>query len=127
MIKALDVLHNENGKAHCDVKPDNYVITDNLELAIIDFGCSCDLYTPQTYLVGTEMYKAPEIGKGNTYIPIYTDQFSLGVSMFTVLFGGEPWEKMSSKDYCFRAMIDNDFDKFFFRCNRGQGKPIDVL
>ena len=37
MLKCIHVLHN-SGFAHLDIKPDNFIINDDLSLSLIDFG-----------------------------------------------------------------------------------------
>lgn len=38
VIKALFELHMINKIAHCDVKPDNFIIKDDYTVGLIDFG-----------------------------------------------------------------------------------------
>jgi serine/threonine protein kinase len=47
--------------AHLDLKPDNFVITDDFKLALIDFCHSDLLNKSMTTITGTTSYQAPEI------------------------------------------------------------------
>lgn len=38
LLLCLSFLHNQNGLAHLDIKPDNLVITDDYKVSLIDFG-----------------------------------------------------------------------------------------
>jgi serine/threonine protein kinase len=45
-----------------DIKGDNVVLTEELELAIIDFGYTCPAWDPNVDpCVGTAIYNPPEI------------------------------------------------------------------
>lgn len=57
LADALNYLH-ENGLAHNDIKPENILINEKLEVQIIDFGLSCQSYCSTG---GTLSYAAPEM------------------------------------------------------------------
>lgn len=62
LVQAFYVLHEENDLAHLDIKGDNVVLTEELELAIIDFGYTCPAWDPNVDpCVGTAIYNPPEI------------------------------------------------------------------
>jgi serine/threonine protein kinase len=46
LILMVDFLHNVNGLAHLDIKPDNVIIKDDFSLAFIDFGHSAPINLP---------------------------------------------------------------------------------
>lgn len=61
LLECLLFLHEENGLAHLDIKPENIVITDDYRLAFIDFGYSVSKNFVATKVVGTKSYMAPEL------------------------------------------------------------------
>lgn len=38
IVRSVHYLHTEVNRAHLDLKPDNFVITDSYKLALIDFA-----------------------------------------------------------------------------------------
>lgn len=53
MADALDYFHNVNKLGHLDLKPDNLVITDDLQVALIDFAHANLINEPVNLLTGT--------------------------------------------------------------------------
>ena len=72
--------------AHGDIKVDNYVISDDFGLKLIDFAHSARLASHSKSLIGTTNYRAPEISNGNWYSVEKADIFSLGVVLFIMVF-----------------------------------------
>lgn len=98
VIDAL--LHaQENLIAHRDIKLDNILITQKVEVKLIDWGLcfiapKADFKTPCCEgVVGSRYYIAPEILLGKKYSPFASDMFSLGVSLFAILFGRFPFSE----------------------------------
>ena len=84
LVAGLAYLH-EYQIAHRDIKPDNLVCDDDLNLKIIDFDIAMKVEDENTKIEeywGTEGWTAPEIGKegGPTpmYSPIKADRWSCG-------------------------------------------------
>jgi serine/threonine protein kinase len=46
LIQMVDFMHNANGLAHLDLKPDNVIIKDDFSLALIDFGYTAPIDIP---------------------------------------------------------------------------------
>jgi serine/threonine protein kinase len=46
LIMMVEFLHNTNGLAHLDLKPDNVIIKDDFSLALIDFGHTAPITIP---------------------------------------------------------------------------------
>jgi len=61
IVDCLDYLHNVNGLAHLDIKPDNIVINDDLTLAFIDFGHTNSIDQTLDSAVGTDSYMPSEV------------------------------------------------------------------
>jgi serine/threonine protein kinase len=86
LMQAVDALSELGGKGlvHCDVRPENMVLTPDFEVFLIDpdFTIEAGAY-PKRQLHGPVWYTAPEVLKGN---PTPTsDLFSAGVSAWTLL------------------------------------------
>ena len=85
IIDVLDYLHTE-GIAHRDIKLENMLVDDELNLKLLDFGlasqrnieCLCDQ-------VGTNEYMAPEIREGKVYRGTEVDLFSVGVIVYQLV------------------------------------------
>jgi protein kinase A len=61
LILMIDFLHNVNGLAHLDLKPDNIIIKDDFSFALIDFGQPIPINSPRPYTRnGTPFFWSPE-------------------------------------------------------------------
>ena len=91
----LDVLQltQEWKVAHLDMKLDNILIDENLNLKVCDFGFSTfkDIHKLNVK-VGSENYMAPEIQEGKVFNGNEADIFSSGVVLFTIVHGIFPFE-----------------------------------
>ena len=83
--RALYILNEQLNILHLDIKPENILIRDNLNIAIVDFGLSAFLpdynkYPASKVYRGTEGYIAPEIlnGTGVGKFTSKVDVYSLG-------------------------------------------------
>lgn len=80
-----------------DMKPANIILSQGSRLVLVDFGISqelCGYQTEDTSLAGTSAYAAPEqlIKGGRT--DQRTDIYNLGATMYQLLYGRLPREKM---------------------------------
>ncbi len=93
VVKALAAAH-EVGLVHCDVKPENVIISERGEVKVADFGLA-KAVTGQTVtatqglLIGTVSYIPPELvmsGRATSR----SDVYSAGVVLFELLTGRKP-------------------------------------
>ena len=92
VLEGIAYLH-ENQIAHRDIKPENILCGENIwDIRIADFGFACYCRTSEWLVeqVGTWVYIAPEILKGQEYKKS-CDIWSLGVVTFCLLCGRLPF------------------------------------
>ena len=82
---ALNAMH-QRGFVHCDIKPNNILISKAGAIKIIDLGQSCKLGAIKTRIQGTPDYIAPEQVK-REHLSHRTDIFNLGATMYWALTG----------------------------------------
>jgi predicted ATPase len=87
VARALDHLHgHEPAIVHCDVKPQNIVLTPEGKTVLVDLGIAGASAAP--YRV-TPAYVAPEVAAGSAPTPA-ADVFSLAVTAYVLLAGELP-------------------------------------
>ena len=108
IVKAVSYCQSKNIN-HRDIKLENILILEDDTIKLIDFGfavkSSKDTY--QKLLCGTPSYMPPEIVNKEKYIAQYSDVWSLGVLLYTMLYGRFP----------FRAKEDEKLFKLINRCH----------
>lgn len=85
--------------AHLDIKPDNIVLTDELGLEFIDLAWAKPAYINQNGWCTTINYAPPEVlkedrrskGTGPPYEPFPVDIFTLGATLYIILFQRPPF------------------------------------
>jgi len=81
----LNAMHRE-GFVHCDIKPNNILLSKAGSIKVIDLGQSCKIGTTKPRIQGTPDYIAPEQVKRRPLGP-KTDIFNLGATMYWALTG----------------------------------------
>jgi serine/threonine protein kinase len=83
-----DGLHamHQQGFVHCDIKPNNILLSESGSIKIIDLGQSCKIGTVKPRIQGTPDYIAPEQVRRRPLGP-KTDIFNLGATMYWALTG----------------------------------------
>jgi len=77
---------HRQGLVHCDIKPNNILISPEGSVKIIDLGQSCKFGTIKSRIQGTPDYIAPEQVK-RQQISHRTDIFNLGATMYWAMTG----------------------------------------
>uniref|UniRef100_H2ZHI2 non-specific serine/threonine protein kinase n=1 Tax=Ciona savignyi TaxID=51511 RepID=H2ZHI2_CIOSA len=92
IASAVDFLHQE-GVVHRDIKDENVIIDEYFQCKLIDFG-SASFYQPgKTFstFCGTIEYCSPEVLLGNSYQGPELEMWALGVTLYTLVFGENPF------------------------------------
>lgn len=98
-IKFLDQIGNalaymhKSCYVHRDIKPGNILVFDD-GFKLCDFSVSTKLSLPDQVLsleVGTSYFMAPEVTNNGVYLPMPADMWSLGITVFLLLYGSYPY------------------------------------
>ena len=85
VANGLNAMHLQ-GFVHCDIKPNNILLSKSGAIKIIDLGQSCKIGTTKRRIQGTPDYIAPEQVRRKPLGP-KTDIFNLGATMYWALTG----------------------------------------
>jgi serine/threonine protein kinase len=95
---------NELGWVHRDVKPDNFLVTEDGEVKLIDFALArrsstglARLLGPKTRVQGTRSYMAPEQIRG-TPLDQRADVYGFGCTVFELVSGKPPYTGVSADE-----------------------------
>mmetsp|Transcript_23004 Transcript_23004/g.60667 ORF Transcript_23004/g.60667 Transcript_23004/m.60667 type:complete len:466 (-) Transcript_23004:351-1748(-) len=111
MFRGLEAIHKVD-VAHRDIKPDNFLCVgdrpESIVVKICDFGLARKLETPWrdalTGVYGTPPFMAPEMLVAKGY-GLKVDVWSLGVIMYTLMFGRFPYTGVQSTSASMKAAI----------------------
>lgn len=120
MLDAIDYMHGMR-VVHRDLKLENILVDDNLNLKVADFGFACykNIDCLKSYR-GTMTYMAPEIKEGKTYSGTQVDLFSMGVILFIIVQGIFPFKEARPEEYFYNLLLSDQHDLYFQKVN-GQG------
>ncbi|XP_021102954.1 PAS domain-containing serine/threonine-protein kinase isoform X2 [Heterocephalus glaber] len=92
LVSAVGYLHSQ-GIIHRDIKDENIVIAEDFTIKLIDFGSAAYLERGKLFhtFCGTIEYCAPEVLMGNPYRGPELEMWSLGVTLYTLIFQENPF------------------------------------
>ena len=84
---------------HCDIKPDNLLISDDNHIKIVDLGIACRMnqLKTDTKVYGTPHFVSPEQAKGLA-LDHRSDIYSFGATFYRILSGQTPFSGASSTE-----------------------------
>lgn len=97
LVEIVGYLHGNN-IAHLDIKPENFLVGDDLNLKITDFGHAKNLVDSpylSSRLSGSLKYLSPERFCSKPFDGYKADIYALGVSLFHLLTTTYPFSKAS--------------------------------
>lgn len=117
MLDSVDYMHTRK-VVHRDLKLENILIDDNLNLKVADFGFACykNIDALKSYR-GTMTYMAPEIKEGKQYKGTEVDLFSIGVILFIIVQGIFPFKEARKEEYFYKLLLDGKIDTYFQKTN----------
>lgn len=107
MAETLAFLHEKLKMAHCDIKPENFLMTDDATVKMSDFGES-EIFEsddePKSFKYkGTRKNMAPEVfgikSEEDFYHPFRADVYSLAIVLFNMLSGAPPYKEIGDRYY----------------------------
>ncbi|XP_076082867.1 PAS domain-containing serine/threonine-protein kinase-like [Mytilus galloprovincialis] len=101
MVSAISYLH-KNGIIHRDVKDENVILNESFQIKLIDFGAAAYLDTTKLFgtFCGTLEYCSPEVLMGNKYKGPELEMWSMGVTLYTLVFGENPFFDVDETIQC---------------------------
>ena len=110
IINAVYVCHQKQ-IAHLDLKPENFFLSDNLNIKLGDFGKSSYFEENTKYdkICWSIGYTSYEVFSGKEYDPFKADLFSLGATLYVLYIKKLLYD--IEKDEVTKEKIDDNFNK----------------
>jgi hypothetical protein len=107
LVYGLAHIHCRN-VLHRDIKLDNILLDEDMGVKICDFGVSRIISKSQIIKeqCGTPAYLAPEIIINKGYSSFYSDMWSLGIVLYTMICGAVPYRGSSLQE-----LLDSEINK----------------
>jgi serine/threonine kinase 16 len=121
-IDAINAIHS-NGYTHCDFKPANVLLDDNMNAIVTDFGSACPLTTEVTSRSQalslqdhaasntTASFRPPELFDTPSHCTIdgKVDVWGLGCTLFALMFSRTPFENPAEGGLSVLAVLSSTF------------------
>jgi eukaryotic-like serine/threonine-protein kinase len=123
--EALDSLHTM-GFVHCDLKPNNILLDDHLNVKVIDLGQAAKTGTAKKRIQGTPDYIAPEQVKCQP-VTFRTDVYNLGATMYWAMTGGQKLPTLFTLKKSENSMLVDDLMPTPHKVNPRVPEPLSNL
>lgn len=113
MLDVLSYMHGK-GVVHRDLKLENILVDDNMNLKVADFGFATfrKVHNLKSYR-GTMTYMAPEIKEGKNYDGMEIDMFSTAVILFIIVQGIFPFKEAKKDEYFYNLIMKGDLETYW--------------
>lgn len=117
MLDTLEYMH-KNRVVHRDLKLENILLDNDLNLKLADFGFACykNIDCLKSYR-GTMTYMAPEIKEGKQYNGTQVDLFSFAVILFIIVQGIFPFKEARTEEYFYNLILTGQHDLYWQKVN----------
>lgn len=100
VAEALRYAWDRQCLVHCDLKPDNVMLSSDGTVKVTDFGLSRSIYTLQArhvddgWIFGTPAYMSPEQARNDESLSVQSDMYALGAMLFHMSTGRRLFEDL---------------------------------